>query len=183
MRLCVPLACWLLSACCQTSGLLRHVPAFSLLLAVVQRAAGACVRCAEQDVAVTTLAGGLHLLRNVAVGGPPRDDELFGAPFLDQLCPARTPARTERRAANAVLKCTRLLVELLACLAAPEGPRPRTRTTAAEPGTATVDAASPEARTCSVVAVRSADSYCRLATRTARPTWAIAVTWSPRWPA
>ena len=63
----------------QTSGLLRHAPAFSLLLAVIERAAESCAHCAQGDVAITTLAGGLHLLRNVAAGGVPQNDNSFGA--------------------------------------------------------------------------------------------------------
>ena len=48
------------------------------------------------------------------------------------------------------------MVALLACLAAPEGPRPRTRATVSEPSVASAETAEQEVRSCSVVTVQVA---------------------------
>ena len=62
----------------------------------------------------------------------------------------------------ATLKCTRLLVALLACLAAPEGPRPRTRATVSEPNTDAAETVKQEVRSCSVFAVKGNCSHVAL---------------------
>ena len=56
----------------------------------------------------------------------------------------------------AVLKCTRLLLALLACLAAPEGPRPRARATVSEPSVAAAGTDKQEVRSCPVFPVQLA---------------------------